>query len=933
MGGLINAVEGAPLDLVEAGNRLRKIEQEIARLKVKKSTSPSDKSGEIRRNGQHRKRTLSKATPSKTSPALRQSPRTPGQISATPTNLFNQEAKNIPLFTPEISPRKEGNMVRPPARGQRISTTLRLFNREARSITLVPSSRTPQVHEGSTSGKSDSLFRQEAVEIPVKNTGRIRRQARSGPKDTERLHSEFFNREALDISATASKAIKISSRGASSGGVTSSGKATGNMTDSKAFTLPTAKQSETTAKPAQVNKPAQTSKKSSTHPQGALAQFLKQKADPSAVAISNPVVVPQGSPLLALANMRPPKKAEQKDQKVSPETKSAGEAKKTMPHSPTSGSMLSPGIVASSKTLLIANKGTGPRVSSTTTSESSTSKATAAENPQLNDGSTPEHKTSPIPATSNAKTLEFKPQEATEITTLTTEKKENNGTENSVSTALLAEKSNPVNEVNSAPSQTKKLDDACPSPESKKVTVARIPYSPLALLETNVLPVKADKKSLTDTVAQKASEVKSDKNEESEADKAIYKTTAYASLPATVIATEESPKLSFSGDFCSYFGSVNQEDARDNADGSPHLAIGWADLAMEISGATNDDFQYKYSANIQVIPDDFCMTENYVEFASHFGTMQFGNVSGVESAFIEDATSLIGGTGGVNGSVWDLFNRAAGMPNMVHLAGFTKKSTKFVLYSPRFYGFKVGLSYSPNPNHMGWNSQGSTAYANINSNDDNVFHNEDMHKTNNVAVGLNFEHNLNDLTVSAALVALTENTTMDIDVQQTASAEDISNAAKTVYSVKREIALKKDWAYQASASIKYKNFQIAGGFIENNELNLPKTKYDADRLAKYGFHLGDAGKGWNLGGKYTFGCLDFSLAHHTMRRRVTNYSDTIGKVNTLAVDCQIVSGVTVFTEINRIETSTDKSVSALYGNNNPVSNKGTTVFVGSKISF
>lgn len=66
---------------------------------------------------------------------------------------------------------------------------------------------------------------------------------------------------------------------------------------------------------------------------------------------------------------------------------------------------------------------------------------------------------------------------------------------------------------------------------------------------------------------------------------------------------------------------------------------------MEISGATNDDFQYKYSANIQVIPDDFCMTENYVEFASHFGTMQFGNVSGVESAFIEDATSLIGGTG------------------------------------------------------------------------------------------------------------------------------------------------------------------------------------------------------------------------------------------------------------------------------------------------
>lgn len=218
MGGLINAVEGAPLDLVEAGNRLRKIEQEIARLKVKKSTSPSDKSGEIRRNGQHRKRTLSKATPSKTSPALRQSPRTPGQISATPTNLFNQEAKNIPLSTPKALQRKQRNVARSPTGGQQISTTSRLFDREAKSITLVPSRGTSQVHKGSVLGKSASLFRQEAVEIPVKNTKRDRRHAKSGPKDTERLHSEFFNREALDISATASKAIKVSSRGASSGG-------------------------------------------------------------------------------------------------------------------------------------------------------------------------------------------------------------------------------------------------------------------------------------------------------------------------------------------------------------------------------------------------------------------------------------------------------------------------------------------------------------------------------------------------------------------------------------------------------------------------------------------------------------------------------------------------------------------------------------------
>lgn len=467
-----------------------------------------------------------------------------------------------------------------------------------------------------------------------------------------------------------------------------------------------------------------------------------------------------------------------------------------------------------------------------------------------------------------------------------------------------------------------------------------------AALATIPSVASPDKKSATDVekeaqatsqekVAEEESAIPPTKGPdgEGETEKAVYSTKAYEQLPATVIASEASPKLTFSGDLCSFIGGVNQEDAREDKDGSPHFAFGWADLSMEISGEATENLQYKYFADIQIVPNDLCMTDNYFELSSPFATIQFGNLKGVESALIEDATSLDGGTGGVDGSVWDLFNRSAGLPNFVHLAGFTKRATKLTLYSPRLYGFKVGLSYTPNPGHSGWDGPDSNDYANSNSNDDDVFHNADMKKRNNVAYGINYENSLNDLTISAALVCATEKTTMNIDLNALAQAEDPSDPTKSIYQESREIALKKDTAIQGSASLKYKNIQIAGGFIDNGELNLPKTQHDADRLAKYGLHLGHAGKGWNAGIKVSYGCLDMSLTHHEMSRRVTNFNDTHGSVNTFAVDCQVVSGVTLFTEINRVSTSTDKDVAALYDNEKPTKNQGTTIFVGTKVSF
>ncbi|GHS90896.1 hypothetical protein AGMMS49949_00380 [Alphaproteobacteria bacterium] len=403
----------------------------------------------------------------------------------------------------------------------------------------------------------------------------------------------------------------------------------------------------------------------------------------------------------------------------------------------------------------------------------------------------------------------------------------------------------------------------------------------------------------------------------------------YAAIPIAVITTTEEPKVKFSGDLCTFISTAMQEDTSAGSKGEPHISFGWANLALEVAGAFKGDFHYKAAMNLRVVPGDISADEAYVEVSGRYGTFQMGNLKGVEATFINDATSLLGGTSGVDGSIFDLFTPAAGSPHTHHLAGYTKKATKISAYTPRFAGFRVGVSFCPNPHHVGWDTPSGKSYADVNTNDDSVFHNADMEKRMNVAVGINFQQEVQDLIFDASLVAVREKTTMTKELKKASESE--SGDASVSYTLTTPIALKKDTSYQASGSITYKKFQIAAGFINNGEINLPKDLDDAEKLTRYGLHLGNSGKAWNIGGKYTLGCIDLAIAQHKTSRRVTNYSYASGTFRTFTVDCQLFNGVQAFVEVTHVNTQTDKSVAGLY--KKPEKNKGTAIFVGSKVSF
>lgn len=415
---------------------------------------------------------------------------------------------------------------------------------------------------------------------------------------------------------------------------------------------------------------------------------------------------------------------------------------------------------------------------------------------------------------------------------------------------------------------------------------------------------------------------------------AVMETAGYRALPVAVVTSTSGPALKLSGDACSFLGVVLQDDTRDNKHGDAHMGFGWADLAMEISGATGGDFKYRYSVNLEIVPaSGAAVTENYLEVESKFGTLLFGNLKGPDGQFCAGAESLLGGTGGIDGSCWDLLNVPAGLPSSKQLAGYTKRATKLVYYTARYFGFQAGIGYCPNPHHIGWDALGSGSYADSNSNDDGLFQSADMKRRNNIAFGLNFEQNINEnLSCKAAVVAVHEQGSLRMMAHR--GLHESKRSKIMPYLVDREIPLHRDTSFQVTGGFKFKNFEMAAGMIENGKLNLPKTAQVTELLRKHGLHTGDSGRSFNVGGKYSVGALEFGIAHHYTTRNATGFNSVCSRMTSVTADLVLVNGVILFVELNHFNGEANDVIAGLYQEQSkPAKNTGTVLQIGTKVSF
>lgn len=421
---------------------------------------------------------------------------------------------------------------------------------------------------------------------------------------------------------------------------------------------------------------------------------------------------------------------------------------------------------------------------------------------------------------------------------------------------------------------------------------------------------------------------------------AILALGSTASNAETLTSGAVAPSLKIDGFTAinSYF--VNQQ-RRENGKGGPqpHIGVDASNLFFTIAGATTSGLEYMYRVTLETIPKSSnIIDQNYIQIKSRIGTFQFGDTVGPEDTMIYDAGKIIGGTGGFDGGYSNVYNMSAGVIRGNDNIGDTGNATKIVYYSPEIMGFQLGVAYTPNTAHRGddkLNNYGSSSEKLPGNKGLWDFSRAQPADLRNIAVGLTYKKEMGkwSMTLSGAGI--------------TAKSYIFSGQAGNVTGGR--VPLQNTKAYQLGAVFGYGDIRFGGGYLDNGNSHLPRTRnFTFNNTAAPNINLGsmssgNAGRAWNLGAGYTMGAYRFAGSYQRTTRNTGDLMKAQSDFWSFTTDVTPVNGLTVYAEADYIRSRTNDVAVARENlfhdrSSNPqnvavANNSGLLGIVGTKIAF
>lgn len=212
--------------------------------------------------------------------------------------------------------------------------------------------------------------------------------------------------------------------------------------------------------------------------------------------------------------------------------------------------------------------------------------------------------------------------------------------------------------------------------------------------------------------------------------------------PTPALAT---PVLKINGNssFNSWFFKENRKTVIGDADNSPEdrqrmsrvplFTVDNARLRFVVEGKTDPGMDYGF---VLVLDGNTDATknirENYLFVGGTWGKVNAGDTYGVQDTMAFGGFSEWGGTGFINGGVFDrVVNYTTGTLHSVDLVGDASRDTKLTYYTPRWKGIQGGLSYTPRQQHRGQQAANSIS---------STTNPKEPFDTDNIASGVNFIH-------------------------------------------------------------------------------------------------------------------------------------------------------------------------------------------------
>jgi hypothetical protein len=424
-------------------------------------------------------------------------------------------------------------------------------------------------------------------------------------------------------------------------------------------------------------------------------------------------------------------------------------------------------------------------------------------------------------------------------------------------------------------------------------------------------------------------------------------------MPAPPIAMPgaSAPALKIAG-FTNVIGVSTLQKNKENGRGGPPaaLAVPKSDLSFNVNGKTSTGYGYGYVVNFESISAASpSLTRNYVVFTHNYlGSVQVGNVKGVDDSMSQSAYTIMGGLGGISGSAPDYFNFSEGVVKGATMIGSPDIATKVNWVSPSLDGFQVGVSYTPNTSHLGKLGRNNLSAQTMNG----YGHETSMYPDN-----LEAPFGLNNFVYSASYEKVWK------DIKINLNALLLTERARVVFPLgydsvgaplpadNRVFKTQHSNAYQLSALMTYKDVEVAAGFLNNQKSRLMTKeliqgyKRNKDARGSYnpeGADLGDSGKAWNMGTRYTFGAYQAAVGYFQSDRKTDATNKATMKTVTTTLDFKAVEGLVFFGEVNFIKTRTNQkfidSAQKYYNLDLKAqhavgNNSGTVLILGTKVSF
>jgi hypothetical protein len=296
-------------------------------------------------------------------------------------------------------------------------------------------------------------------------------------------------------------------------------------------------------------------------------------------------------------------------------------------------------------------------------------------------------------------------------------------------------------------------------------------------------------------------------------------------------------------------------------------------------------------------------------FEGVFGRLEAGNYTGVTKAFKVDATSFARATGGANGDSkywWNQYTAKgvnfATKTNFIETPNlYTNEegqagargvnAAKVNYYTPDYYGFKLGASYTPDLQSYGTIAQQSSITKTIGDADAATFRNI-------WEGGIYYAGQFNDVGFKAAVLG------------QTGTAKKVHAATDKKF---RDLS-----AWEAGANVSYMGFTLGGSYGDWGKSG--KLKTGQNKASTY----------WTAGLGYEYGAFGVSLDYFESKLGITNQvkKNKLEKF-TLGVDYKLAPGLLPYAEVSAFKFHDH----AIVDDAAVKSNKGTIFLVGSKLQF